>query len=137
MTSTAAADPGPSGIWPAGTVSIPEGVVRHGLRDTDVMDPYLPEELFNPATGAWIGRGSYPGPAPELWAQIWGMEWPPPETAAFEPSAEWLLDRFNFEATCFGLGFAMGSPWGHVASFYCGIVAVLWARLNQDRYGTI
>lgn len=134
MASMAIADPGAGGNWPPGTVPLPEGVIRTHLRDTDVMDPFLPEELFHPGTGAWIGRGPRPEPAPELWAQVWGIDWPLTEAPDSEAVAEWSLSQFNFEAVCFGVGAAIGSPRGHLAELYCGIVAVLWARLRWAHF---
>lgn len=132
MPSAVVADPGPGGDWPSGTVPLPEGVVRHRLRDTDVMDPFLPEELFDPVTGAWRGRGFRPEPAPELWAEVWGVEWLPADDP--ESSQKWSLGRLNFEATCFGVGFTVGSPWGRISGLYCGIAAVIWARFSWSRF---
>lgn len=95
------------------------------------MDPFLPEEWFSPVTGEWIGRGGRPEPAPELWAQVWELDWPPTETPPEEVEG-WSKSRFDFEATCFGIGVAMGSPWGALTAFYCGIVAVLWSQARWD-----
>lgn len=130
MTSTAIAGRRPDGTWPAGTVPHLKG---DHLTDTDVMDPFLPEELFHPSNGEWIGRGTRPDPTPDLWAQVWDMEWPPRETR-HEHAHQWSKARFNFEATCFGIGVAMGSPRGSLAAFYCGIVALLWAQARWDRF---
>jgi hypothetical protein len=74
------------------------------------MDPYLPEEVFNPMTGEWIGRGRRPEPAPELWAQIWGIEWPPAKECESDAALGLSSDLFQFEAACFGIGVAIGIP---------------------------
>lgn len=62
------------------------------------------------------------------------MDWPSTEISGAEVEPEWLLSKFNFEATCFGIGVAMGSRWGWLASLYGGIVAVLWARLRWENF---
>ena len=122
-------------IWPTGTIPWPTGHRGRPLTDTDVMDPYLPEELFHPMTGEWIGRGPRPEPAPALWAQIWGIEWPPAEECESGAALDLSSDLFQFEAACFGIGAAIGIPRGYLSGVYCGVVAIAWARLARHRYG--
>jgi hypothetical protein len=139
-------DPGPWMDWPIGTVPIPDGVVRHRLRDTDVMDPYLSEELFNPITGAWIGRGPRPGPAPELWAEIWGIDWPSGARSTSESTrvAEGVPTA---NPTMWNLGcMAAGALAGELlaATFELGrntggiigaVTGALWGAARYSKYG--
>jgi hypothetical protein len=38
------------------------------------------------------------------------------------------LGQFGYEGLCFGIGLALGAPWGPMMMIWCGIVAILWSR---------